>query len=752
MNIRTTISLLAFWPLLHACAVKEEFEPYDSAAEYQQFIGEFNNEYRDFYHATRIALKTIEAAGDLAKVKENAEALARALEGGGENWPAPLDAWAAELQTPAESRAAVRAELASVAKAASAEGAEFAELLELAREKAGELHFPGFFREATMADLPADLPWVTNLDAPEVGSPEATKGGTFRQMLLSFPPTLRVTGNDSNNGFRSEHYDNVEMSPVEMHPDTGELIPGIADRWAVGEDERTVYYHIDPEATFSDGKPITTDDFKFTFYVQLNRYSENTYAHQYYREQFAHFTRYSERVYSVTLRKKKPLAPAFAGIYPLHSGFFSEIAPDFDKRYDWRCRPTTGAYELRPEGINKGRSITLYRVENWWARDKRYRRHRFNADRIQHNIIRDLPKAWELFRAGELDTFVLTIPEYWYERSEVPEVFKGYIERHTFYNVWPSSGSGLYLNTAKSPLDNKDVRIGISYAMDWEKVIQVIFRGDAKRGAALHEGYVLIKDPPVPLRPYDPVKARERFAAAGFTIPDADGILKNAAGERLSVSVTTMQVGIRIAIINLLAEQAKKAGLEIKIDAMEGTGAFQKVSQKQHQIGYNAWGFSPPINDYYQFLHSSNAYEKNGRLKTNTNNLFSYANPEMDALCDAHRVATSMEELSRLTAKIEQIMHDDAIYIPGARSHFLREAHWRWIRWPENYAVASCYISFDSYVWWIDERIKAETLAARASGQKFPEVMSVHDAYRDGPPPAGQPEPAPPPPQPLPKS
>lgn len=752
MKIRSTIVLLALWPLLHGCAVKEEFEPYDSAAEYQQFIGDFNKEYRDHYFSSRFALRLIESAGDVAKLRESAESLAKALESGGESWPAPLDAWAEEWKAPVECRAAVRSHLATLARAASIEGADFGELLVSAREKAGELYFPGFFREATMADLPSDLQWVTNLDAPEVGSPLAKKGGTFRQMLVTFPPTLRVTGNDSNNGFRGEHYDNVEMYPVEMHPDTGELIPGLADRWAVAEDGRTVYFNIDLDATFSDGKPVTTEDFKHTFYVQLNRYSNNPFAHQYYREQFAHFTRYSEHVYSMTLRKKKPLAPIFAGMYPLHRGFYSEIAPDFDKRYDWRCRPTTGAYALRPEGINNGRSITLYRVENWWARDKRYRRHRFNADRIQHNIIRDIPKAWELFRAGDLDTFVLSIPEYWYERSEVPEVFNGYIERHTFYNVWPGSGSGLYLNTAKAPLDNRDVRTGISLSCDWEKVIQIILRGDGKRGAAFQEGYVLIKDPPVAARPYDPVKAREHFAAAGFTIPDADGILKNSAGQRLSVSVTVAQVATRIAILNLLAEQAKKAGLEIKIDAMEGTSAFQKASQKQHQISYNAWGFGPPINDYYQFLHGSNAYEKNGRLKTDTNNLFSYANPEMDTLCDAHRNATSLEELSDLTAKIEKIMHDEAIYIPAARTNLLREANWRWIRWPENYAVASCYISYDSYVWWIDGAIKEETNEARVSGRKFPEVMAVHDTYRDGPPPAGEPEPAPAPPLPLPES
>ena len=242
------------------------------------------------------------------------------------------------------------------------------------------------------------------------------------------------------------------------------------------------------------------------------------------------------------------------------------------------------------------------------------------------------------------------------------------------YNVWPGQGAGLYLNTAKAPLDNLDVRLGLAYACDWQRVIDVILRGDAVRAKCLQQGYVLIPDPPVTARPYDPALAREHFAKAGYTVAGGDGILMNSAGERLSVAITMTNVASRVAVANLLAEQAKKAGIEFRIDAIEGTSAYQKVSAKQHQISYTGWGFSPPINDYHQFLHGSNAYEKDGRLKTDTNNIFSYSNPRMDALCDRHRMATSLEELGTLTAEIESIIHEEGLFVPGVISPFSREA------------------------------------------------------------------------------
>jgi microcin C transport system substrate-binding protein len=66
---------------------------------------------------------------------------------------------------------------------------------------------PNLYQFKTLADLPADLKWETGLDYPEVGDPEAKKGGTFNYDMPNFPPTLRFIGPEGSNTFRSEHYD-----------------------------------------------------------------------------------------------------------------------------------------------------------------------------------------------------------------------------------------------------------------------------------------------------------------------------------------------------------------------------------------------------------------------------------------------------------------------------------------------------------------------------------------------------------------
>src|SRR5690606_29985533 len=110
---------------------------------------------------------------------------------------------------------------------------------------------PDFFRFLTPDDLPRDLKWENGMDLPDLGSPEAKKGGKIRWFITSFPPTIRHFGPDANSSFRSEHYDDIALAQVTPHPNVNGYVPGVCDRWAVAEDKATVFFHIDPEARFS---------------------------------------------------------------------------------------------------------------------------------------------------------------------------------------------------------------------------------------------------------------------------------------------------------------------------------------------------------------------------------------------------------------------------------------------------------------------------------------------------------------------
>lgn len=585
------------------------------------------------------------------------------------------------------------------------------------------------------SEIPADLVWENGIDEPEIGDPASKKGGVYRTFVAAFPPTIRQFGPNSNNSFRGDLYDNIDMKLVWPHPATGKLVPGIANEWALSADGRTVYFRLDPNARYSNGEAVTAKDYLVTVYVNVSDNVVAAYQKQYYRENIAQIAAYDDHTLSISLPEATAFTALTAGeMTPSPPGFFKEYGPDYAERYQWKFRPTTGAYEVLPEDIINGVSITQTRVKDWWAKDRKYFKYRFNPDKIVNRLIRDDSKAFELFRAGELDSYYLTRPQLWYEKSEIPPVYDGYIERYTFYRRWTKIPFGLYFNVRKPPLDNKDVRIGINYATNWQKVIDVIYRGDYQRLNAFNEGYGELSDASIKARPFSVAEARQHFAAAGFTEEDRDGTLKKPDGQRLSIALNYPANPAFERIFVILREEAKKCGLDLRLDGLEASASFKKQLQKQHEIAFGAWGIEPPNPDYYQFLHSSNAIDEKGNPKLQTNNIFGWARPDTDELSMKVRTARTLPELADAAWKLQRIMHDEGIFNPGYSVDYLRIGCWRWMRWPDSdttrFSPPIVYDPHEIYVYWIDDEMKSATQDARRSGEVFPEVNRVIDESR----------------------
>ena len=612
-----------------------------------------------------------------------------------------------------------------------------------------------FYTFRPLSELPANLAWQDGTDLPEFADPAARKGGTYTTFIADFPRTLRTIGPDATGGIRPFLLDYVEPRFIERHPNLPDAgYPGLTRQWAVDAASATTYYRIDPAARWSDGRPLTTDDVVFTFYFLRSPHLGQPWYNDFYTKNFTRLIVYDRLTFALVHPERKPdLATRLGNFSPYPRHAYADFGAGWIERFQWRETPKVGAYELRDRDVEKGRAVTLTRVKDWWAADKRFFRGRYNFDRFRLEVVRDPDKAVEAFARGNLDAITLGTPKHWYETlpETHPEVAAGRILRFQFFNRVPQPDWGLWINRARAPLDQADVRIGLHHAVNFDLVCQQFFRGDAVRLQTRSDGYGWRMHPTLRPRPFDPGAARAAFARAGFSQQGADGILADASGRRLSFTVTTGRQDLR-DLLPILKQEALKAGVELKLEVLDRTTGFKKTQEKNHEIALVALSRSVELYPrYWELYHGSNAYHdaytRDGRptpvatgsvpnpapsqIRAQTNNMTMTFVPELDRLIEAYDRAETLDEVKRLAAQIEELIFADATWINGWSTPFYRGAYWRHVKWPAGFNPMQSRNLEEFFVHWIDPQEQAEVEAARRTGRTFPGGLQRFDQFRE---------------------
>ena len=565
-----------------------------------------------------------------------------------------------------------------------------------------------FFHFAKPTDLPKDLIWQDGVAQKEFADPRAVRGGTLRQFTGSTPPTLRRVGPNANNGFRGELYDNNDFGLISSHPNTEETIPALATSWAMSADGMTAYFRLDPNAKFTDGQPITADDYFYTFYFNRSPWAKADWYADFYTREWGGITKYDAHTLAIKAPRKRPYQLERLGqLIPLPRNFFKDFGPNYEKLYNDRFQPTTGPYFVGPTGLQREKSVTLTRVQDWWGDHRKFYRHRYNPDVIEYGVIREMDSAYASMLAGEIDFMPIMMPRYWYGTNEKKPYQNGYLTKAQFFNDIPRPPYGLYLNTQKALLSDLNVRVGLQHATDFQRVIDGFYRGDYERLNQFSEGLGKFTEPSIRPRRYSPELARAAFAKAGFTRVGADGILMNAAGERLSFRLT-FDTSDRRKYLATLVESARRCGVEYRPETLERTTMYRKVMEKNHDIVFWAWSVSSRLPALWESHHTDNAVEKlaDGRKvpKRQTNNITGVDDPELTKLIDRFREATEEDEMIKLSFAMQHRIHKLADFIPGFKVPGYRIAHWDWVKFPAGFDVRAAEDPGQYGLFWLDPK------------------------------------------------
>nr|WP_261904153.1 extracellular solute-binding protein [Vibrio fortis] len=589
------------------------------------------------------------------------------------------------------------------------------------------------------ATLPQGLEWLSNNNEPLFASEDAIRGGTLRTFMASFPQTLRSVGPDANSGLRHYFMDGAPKL-AQRHPNTGKWIPQLATDWAFSEDNKTVYFKLDPNAMWSDGEKITADDYLFMLTYYRSKDIVDPWYNDFFSTSIVDVTKVDEYTIAVETAVEQSQDALMVlinmpsnGFQPRPEHYFSGekdanndgMVDNFVRKYNFKSEPTAGPYYL--DKVKKGKSVTFKHVgENWWGYSNRYYQNRYNVDKVRITVIRDFDIALKHFEKGKLDYFDLVLPEYWHGKSDSQAFKDGYIQKFWGFNQTPQGAGGLWMNTAQPLLEDINVRKGIMHATDYDGMIKNIMRGDySRKPHGLGFGHGQYDNPANKAPEFDPQLAAEHFAKAGFDTIGSDGIRINKQGQKLSFAIT-YGYNAWTPRIAFLREQAKLAGLDFTLNLVDGSSAFKYILEKKHQLAFLNMG-SGEIPSYWEYLHSDNANKPQTNAHTN------YSSPELDKLIEAYDAEFDQNKRYKLSYQIQDYVTQANIIVPGYMVPYSRAAHWRWVQYPENpmtKQTESIFHPMDIGSFWIDSSVKKETQSSMKSDKTYTPVSFVDDRFK----------------------
>lgn len=582
-----------------------------------------------------------------------------------------------------------------------------------------------FFEAMTFAsqDLPKDITWLTNNSDPLYASPEAKNGGTLHASVMAFPLTFRVVGPDSNSNFRSAILDN-QLSLIGIHPNTENIIPELATHWAFGKDKKTMYFKLNRLARWSDGEPVTAHDFAYTLEFMRSKHIVAPWYNDYYAKEIDRVLVYDDYTLAVVGTKAEPDLHFKLGIHPTPRHYYGQLGEDFVRRFNWKIVPNTGPFQI--SDFKKGKYIKFNRKRDWWAKELRYFKNRFNVNRVIYTVVRDQNLLWEYFKKAKVDTFSITFPDYWHVKTKTAVVEKGYVHKIWFFNDTQQSAMGMWLNQDKEIFKDENVRYAFAHAMNIQKVIEKVLRNDYFRLEHGFVGYGRYSNEKIRARRFDLAKVDYYMKKAGWQ-RGKDGIWgKN--GTRFSVEVNYGFEGHTPRLV-VLKEEAKKAGIELRLQKLDAASAYKKVMEKKHDVAWMGWSTSLRP-QYWEHFHSVNAH------KPQTNNITNTDDPEMDTLIDAYRNSLDEEERINLSLRIQKKIHEIGAFVPTFMVPYVRQAYWRWWKLPKIPGTKHTGDLFDPFnssvggLFWFDQGLYEETKRAMKQKKPFPPTTIMQDTFK----------------------
>lgn len=431
--------------------------------------------------------------------------------------------------------------------------------------------------------------------------------------------------------------------------DDDNTVPGAAESWDYDEDTLTYTFHLRKDGVWTNGDPVTANDFEFAWSQALNPDVASDYAY------FLYFIKNAEKYFNgevtwdevgvkvvddytleVTMEQPTPYALflfSFGTLAPINQRFYEAVGADlYSTEAQYFC--TNGPFALTEWSHND--KIVMQKNDAWHGAAD------VEVEEIDWKIITDANAALSSFLAGDLDMVGLGTGELIKQATAAGATIQSYTDGTSFY---------IYFNNNDQYLSNVNLRRALFNAIDEQKEIDTVWQNDNEPmtsftapGVSATDGTSFagkVGELYAPSR--DQEKAKEYLATAlselGCTVDDLSAHLSIDCGD----SATS------IAEASFYQEQWRQVlGIEVTVNSMITKQGSQNRKTGNYVMSVTGWG--PDYNDPNTFL---DLWVTDGG-----NNQTGFSNERYDELIDLASKETDLEKRESYFIECEQIIAD----------------------------------------------------------------------------------------------
>ena len=569
------------------------------------------------------------------------------------------------------------------------------------------------------------LNWQTNDSVTAFGDKRAKKGGVLKIVESSFPPTLRITGKNSNSVFNSILSSLCYETLLELDPISYDYAPNLAKRWAVADDKQTFFFEIDERAKWSDGKPVCSNDVIQTWKLYTDPDIEDPFYNDFYGKYDCPVA-ITDKI--VMVKSKQLNWRAFMSI-----GCSTQILPGhilekidgkkYLQEYQFKMMEGSGPYTYDSSKVNE--EVILTRRDDWWQKDFPKNIGYYNFDKLDFIFISDDNLRNEKFKKGELDWMLVNVAKDWHQvfiPAKMPAIANGWMQRRKVYTHKPCGTHGIAFNLRKPPFDDIRVRKAFAHLFNREKLMDKLFFNEYE---CLYSHYPNspYENPNNPRMNYDPDKAAELLEEAGWLQEnrDADGWLTKD-GQRFELNLNLTQKDLE-RIYTILQEDLKNVGIKLNLKIVTWATDIKEVGERNFTIsvrGYTGLTFPNPESS----LHSKFAD------KPDNNNIWGFKNARVDEICDKYPLMFDVNDRIEAVKEIDGIVCNEHLYALGWYAAHTRLLYWDKFGMPEYVLGKSDDESSILQCWWFDDEKERNLVEAKKNGQKLPVGWYTEDDYK----------------------